>query len=390
MTLRGFVPLVVALMMLSGVAHAQPVPMMPDQFRSGPIESDPPDIELVTFGVGDRIFEKFGHAAICLRYHDPNLLPVCFNYGVTNFNAGSILVWQFLRSKQQFWVEPEAMGSLVGFYTWEDRDIWIQTLPLDGFAKRAVEAKLWDDWDERHRFYTYDHFFNNCTTRIRDMIDRASGGKLHAGADEEYPLTFRDLGARGLASSEQLVGLADLVLGRQLDEHPSLWEAMFHPDILRLEVTKRFGAEPTLIYKRTGPEFPHQGGTGRWLFLVLAAVFSLPLLVAQWLRKLERVAVVWATLYLGLWGLIIYSLVIVSSISGVRWNEVALVLMPFDLALPFLGIERRRTYARLRVVLLLGVSALCAIGVLHQPLWIPILTAIVPLAIIGFDLPRRN
>ncbi len=387
MTLRALGALVIVLL-LSGVARAQPVPLLPDQFRSGPIESDPPDIELLTFGVGDRIFEKFGHAAICLRYHDPNLVPVCFNYGVTNFDAGSILVWQFLRSKQQFWVEPESLGSLVGFYTWEDRDIWVQTLPLDGFAQRAIEAKLWDDWDERHRYYTYDHFFNNCTTRIRDMIDRASGGKLHAGADVTYPLTFRELGARGLASSEPLVGLADFVLGRQLDDHPSLWDAMFHPDILRLEVTSRFGAEPRLLYKRTGPEFPDQGGTGRWLFLVLAAVFALPLLVAQWLRKLERVAVAWAALYLGLWGLIIYALVIVSSISGVRWNEVAFVLMPFDLALPFLGVERRRNYAQLRVVLLLGVSALCAIGVFHQPLWIPILTAIVPLAIIGFDLPH--
>ncbi|MBL0214432.1 MAG: DUF4105 domain-containing protein [Myxococcales bacterium] len=380
--------LVLALVFASGVARAQPVPLRPSDYVMGPVESEPPTIELVTFGVGERIFEKFGHAAICLRYHDTSLLPVCFNYGVTDFDAGSVLVWRFLRSKQQFWVEPESLGSLVGFYTWEDRDIWVQTLPLDAAAQRAIEAKLWDDWDERNRFYTYDHFFNNCTTRIRDMIDRAAGGKLHAGADEPYPLTFRELGARGLASAEPLVGLADFVLGRQLDDHPSLWDAMFHPDVLRLEVTRRFGVEPRLVYQRKGPGFPHEGGTGRWLFLVLAAVFALPLVVAQWRRRFQRVALVWATLYLALWGLILWSLVIVSSIPGVRWNEVVFVLMPFDLALPFLGVARRRRYAQARVVLLLAVSALCAIGVFHQPLWIPILTAIAPLAIIGFDLPH--
>lgn len=378
----------VLLAIASGAARAQPVPMRPSDFVPGPVEAEPPDIELVTFGVGDRIFEKFGHAAICLRYHDTGLLPVCFNYGVTDFDAGSVLIWQFLRSKQQFWVEPESLGSLVGFYTWEDRDIWIQTLPLDGVAKRAIEAKLWDDWDERHRFYTYDHFFNNCTTRIRDMIDTAANGKLRAGADEPYPLTFRELGARGLASAEPLVGLADFVLGRQLDDHPTLWDAMFHPDVLRLEVTRRFGAEPRLVYQRTGPAFPHQGGTGRWLFLVLAGVFALPLLLAQWRRRFETVALGWAALYLGLWGLILWGLVIVSSIPGIRWNEVAFVLVPFDLALPFLAVARRRRYAQARVVLLLAVSALCAIGVFHQPLWIPILTAIMPLAIVGFDLPH--
>ena len=52
------------------------------------------------------------------------------------------------------------------------------------------------------------------------------------------------------------------------------------------------------------------------------------------------------------------------------------------LVLPFLGPERRRSYARWRLLGLVLVSALCAIGVLHQPLWIPILTAFVPLVLI--------
>src|SRR6185436_9061145 len=37
----------------------------------GPREAEPPEIELLTFGVGDRLFERWGHGAICLRYHDP-------------------------------------------------------------------------------------------------------------------------------------------------------------------------------------------------------------------------------------------------------------------------------------------------------------------------------
>jgi len=385
---RALLRALVLLAIARGAAHAQPEALGMGDFTPGPVEAEPPDVELVTFGVGDRIFEKFGHAAICLRYHDASRIPVCFNYGVTDFDAGSVLVWRFLRSAQRFWVEPESLGSLVGFYTYEDRDIWLQTLPLDAVAARAIEAKLWSDVEERNRYYVYDHFFDNCTTRLRDMIDRASGGKLHAGADEPYPLTFRDLGQRGLASAEPLVALADFVLGRQLDDHPTLWQAMFHPDILRLEVTRRFHAEPRQLYKRTGPPFPHEGGTGRWKFLLVAAAFSLPLLLAQWRRRFERITLIGATSYLALWGLIIYALVIGSSIPGVRWNEVAFVLMPFDLALPFLGVARRRKYAQLRVVLLLAVSAMCAAGVFHQPLWVPILTAIVPLSIIAFDLPH--
>lgn len=386
MTLRVLAMLVLA----CGIARAQPVALGTDHPVTGPVAGEPPEIELITLGVGDRIFEKFGHAALCLRYQDTSLIPVCFNYGVTDFDAGAALVFRFLRNEQRFWVEAESLGSLVGFYTWEDRDIWSQTIPLPVAARRAIETKLWSDIEEANRYYIYDHFFDNCTTRIRDMIDRASGGVLSKGADVPYPLTFRDLGARGLASAEPLVAVADFVLGRALDATPTLYQAMFSPDILRREVTARFGAEARLLHKRTGPDFPHEGGTGRWMFILAAAAFALPLLVAQWRRRFERLALGVATFYLGLWGLVIYTLVIGSSLPGIRWNEVAFVLMPLDLVLPLLSVPRRRKYAQVRVVLLLAISAMTAIGVFHQPLWVPILTAIMPLAIIGFDLPRAR
>src|SRR5206468_12977098 len=140
---------------------------------------------------------------------------------------------------------------------------------------------------------------------------------------------------------------------------PTRWQAMFHPDILRLALRDKLGAEPQLVYKRAGPGFAFEGGTGRWLFVVLAAVFALPLLVARWRGRFERAALAWAAIYPGLWGLVLWTLVTISSIPGVRWNEAALVLVPFDLALPFLGEERRHRYARVRVVMLLAISILC-------------------------------
>lgn len=71
-----------------------------------------------------------------------------------------------------------------------------------------------------------------------------------------------------------------------------------------------------------------------------------------------------------------------------RWNEAVLVVTPLDAALPFLGERLRRGYARVRVALLLGVSLLGALGVLVQPLWVPILVAFMPLAVVAFDRPR--
>jgi hypothetical protein len=376
----------------AGVAYAQPRPLERSELDAM-VGDQPPQVILLTFGVGERIFEKYGHAALCLSYPDSGPVarnetprePVCFNYGVTDFDAGSSLVWGFLRSKQKFWVDPEAWSDMVGFYTDEDRDIYEQVLPLTPEQARALERELLTSLEESHRYYHYDHFFNNCTTRLRDMIDRTTGGKLRAGSDIAYPLTFREIGYRGLASLPPLIAIADFVVGRQLDDKPSLWQAMFHPDLLRQRVTSALGVQPQLINKRQGPPFPTGGSTWRLPMLLIALVFALPLLVATWRRRFVRPALAWATLYLALWGLIVWGLAIVSSIPGVRWNENVLVLIPLDIVLPFLAIERRRRYARIRVAGLFLVSALCAAGVLHQPLWIPILSAMFPLATIAFD-----
>lgn len=368
---------------LGGDARAQPRALERSELDAM-VGEQPPRVVLLTFGRGGLIFEKFGHAALCLDY-ETKVEPVCFNYGVTDFAEGAPMIWSFLRSTQTFWVDPEAWSDMVGFYQGEDRDIYEQVLPLSPEQARMVERELLTSLEEANRYYHYDHFFNNCTTRLRDIIDRAAGGKLHAGSDEPYPLTFREMGHRGLAGLPPLIALTDFVIGRQADDTPTLWQAMFHPDVLRQRVTNTLGVEPRLLYKRQAPPYPTGGSTWRLQVLAIALVFALPLLVATWRRRFERVAVAWATLYLATWGLVIWGLAIVSSIPGVRWNENVLVLMPLDVVLPFLSAERRRQYARIRVAGLFFASAMCGVGVLHQPLWIPILTALLPLSIIAFD-----
>ena len=58
-------------------------------------EEEAPIIDVLTFGSGDSPFEKFGHTALCIRYHDPNLSPVCFNYGVTDFDPTKPIAYRW-------------------------------------------------------------------------------------------------------------------------------------------------------------------------------------------------------------------------------------------------------------------------------------------------------
>lgn len=371
-----------------------------------PPEDEPPTIDLYTFGIGEVIFEKFGHAALCLTYHARDRMPMCFNYGVTNFADGGKLVWGFLRTEQKFWVEAEPLGHLLGFYArFEDRTIYRQRLysatdarppaegpdPLTPEQAKALEARLRHDLEPENKFYYYDHFFDNCTTRLRNMLDDVTGGKLRAGLDAQtYPLTFREIGQDGLAAFGTYLGFTDFFTGRTLDRQPTLWEAQFHPDMLRQAVTTKLGAQPVLVYERRGPPFPAHGSKGRPLTILLAFVFALPLLAARWRRRFEKPALIWASVPLILWGILTWGLSIISSIPMFRWNEAVCVFVPFDIALPLLGERRRRAYARVRLAMVLVASVLTAVGLFKQPLWVPLLTAFLPLAILSFDLPWRT
>jgi len=366
---------ILVLCALATAAAAQPAQLAPGTLFIGG-EGEPPVVSVLTFGEGEPIFEKWGHAALCFSYPHSGHDPVCFNWGVTDFDATGELVWGFLRGEQLFWMEPEAKGEMVGFYEVEDRDIYEQTLALSPEAARQVESGVLAQLDGPWRYYIYDHFFDNCTTRIRDLIDRATGGALRAGTDRAYPLTFRELGYRGLAEHPILRGLSDFLVGRSLDVHPTVWQAMFHPDVFREEIAAQLGVAPKRLHARTGPPFPEHGSSSALPMLAFAALFLVPLVI-----RANRGTLAWATVWLAGWGAIVWTLVVVSGIAGIRYNEVALVFVPFDVVLPFLGPARRERYARWRLAELLAVSILRAIGVLRQPLWVPIVSAVIPLAV---------
>lgn len=380
---------VIALAMCPAALRAQPAHLAPGETTPGSIEPEPPAFELLTFGIGARIFEKFGHAAICMAYHQPEHPAVCFNYGVTDFDAGIAMVWHFLRGEQKFWVEATSEREMMRCYRAEDRDIWRQRLPITGDDARALETQLWSSIREENRYYLYDHFFDNCATRVRDLIDRATHGALRAGGDARYPQTFREIGRRGLAGLPALLMLSDLVVGPQIDEHPTQWEAMFHPEVLRLTAVTRLHASPELVYGRRGPPFPTRGQTGRLSFLAIAVLFALPLFLARWRRRFELAALIAVTIALTALGSVVWGVAIAAAIPALRWNEAALVVLPLDAILPLLSPARRKRYAVIRLIGLALVSLLRVISVLHQPLWIVILAVSLPMAALAYDLPHE-
>lgn len=379
---------VLALAALAVLALAAPASAQPG--RMGVLTPTPgkvaPEVYLYTFGRGEVIFEKFGHTALCLDYHEPDRETACFNYGVTDFSIpGSTLAWRFVRGKQVFFVEAIPLSGMLRFYIHEDRTIWKQRLPISEAEARAIEAKLLDDLDPRKGSYIYDHFVDNCTTRLRDIINEGTGGKLKSDTARAFPVTLREMGMSGMAEFPALIAFGDFAVGRYLDHHPSVWAAMFHPFVLRDEVDRHYGARAEVVYERRQPPIPDDGPTGRGWALLIGLAFVVPLLAARLAGRLELTATILATLPLFLMGLIIWSAAILSTIPSLRWNEALLLYYPGDLVLPFLYEARRRRYARYRLAGVVLVSLLTAVGVLRQPLWVPIAIAFAMFSVLGFE-----
>ncbi|WP_428262220.1 DUF4105 domain-containing protein [Haliangium sp.] len=346
-----------------------------------PATAEAPTIELITMGAGDLLWEKYGHAALCVRYRDPRR-DRCYNYGTTDFSDPVTLVWEFLRGQSKFWVSVTTPARMVHFYRDRlDRSLWVQRLPLAPEVARETAAFLANNALDENKYYKYHHYDDNCSTRVRDIIDRAVGGALSA-ATEPYPYTLREITRRGMAEYTFLVLLSDFPLGRRADRYPSTYEAMHLPFVLRAEVEHRLGIPPKQMYQRTGRSFNVTDPPSRWWLFLFALACALPALLTRLSPRLssraERLGLALSVLPGGVMGATMWFMAIISTLPEIRYNEVLLVLLPFDLALPFLSPRRRVGYARGRVVMLVVLLLLSAVGVLRQPIWALGMLALLP------------
>jgi Domain of unknown function (DUF4105) len=342
-----------------------------------------PVIELVTMGIGSLIWERHGHIALCVHYDDPRD-DRCYNYGVGDFHHPLSMTWGFFRGGGSFWVAKADVNDMLWIYLHNDRTIWAQPLPLTPEQKQQVIAKLEHDILDANKYYAYDHFWDNCTTRVRDIIDDAVGGKLKAMQETTDGRTYRDLARDGFLGMRVPLIITDIAMGRVTDRVPSYWERMFLPQYLREAVHQLWGIEPIVRYQRKGPPPLVEAPSGRVWFALIILVLTAPAWIARRIGRFQRTGLAIAVLPYWLLGTVLTFLAVISPLPYVRWNETILVWLPLDLLLVVLSGERQRRYARGRLIMLGLLLVLSLVGVLSQPLLAPMLWPAIPLAVVAF------
>jgi len=387
MSLRG-AALLILVSMAWAAPRAEARPGPPPEYEK--LYAEEPTIELVTMGIGALIWERHGHIALCIRYHDP-ARDRCYNYGVAKFHEPLAMAWGFFRGTRSFWVAEQSPRHMLAIYTYADRTVWVQPLPLTPEQKQKVIAKLEYDDQDAHRYYSYDHFLDNCTTRVRDVIDDATGGALRSMNEPTGDKTFRDLARDGFFGMRIPLLITDLAMGRSTDRVPTYWERMFLPQYLREAVHKKWGIAPYVLYERKGPPPLDDGPSGRVLLALVILALTAPAWATRLWGRFQRAGLAVAVVPYLVLGTVFWLLALISPLDYVRWNETCLILLPADvLLIAFSSPERRRRYARFRVGMLAVIALLDLVSIIKAPLLAPILWPLIPSLVVGFWPPAAE
>ena len=187
---------------------------------------------LVTAGPGDAVWERYGHNA--LRVLDTRTgRDVSYNWGFFDFRQADFIS-RFLQGRMLYMMAPLRTDGMIEQYRQADREVVLQELDLTP----AERAMLRDAADEnalpRNRDYAYQYFLDNCSTRVRDLLDGVLGGALKQAFDARPTgLSYRDH-TRRLTQIDPLIYTGtNLLLGTPTDRPISAWEELFLPLALR-------------------------------------------------------------------------------------------------------------------------------------------------------------
>ncbi len=192
-------------------------------------------ISLLTCTPGEELYSTFGHSAI--RVADArNNTDIIFNYGTFDFNDPNFYE-KFVQGKLLYFVSIDSLHNFLWEYEYFKRGVTEQVLNLSCPEKQKMINALYENAREENKYYRYDFNYDNCTTRLRDILEKATGKPLQTkNILPAAHTTFRDLIHVYLNNGHQYwskLGI-DILLGSPLDKEVTNREAMFLPDYLMM------------------------------------------------------------------------------------------------------------------------------------------------------------
>jgi len=187
------------------------------------------EISILTIGPGAELYDKFGHSAFRIK-DSLSGVDVVFNYGVYDFDTPNFYT-KFAQGKLLYELGVSYYEPFFQSYVAQNRWVKEQVLDLTKEEQQEVSDFLWKNALPENKKYKYDFFFDNCATKIRDVIQDVLGDQLEYKEDHiTEELTFRQLIQQNLeANSWGSLGI-DTALGAVIDRKATPIQYQFLPD----------------------------------------------------------------------------------------------------------------------------------------------------------------
>ncbi|MFT5983127.1 MAG: hypothetical protein ACI9RM_001568, partial [Ulvibacter sp.] len=214
--------------------------------------SENAEVSIITVGPGTNLNDSFGHNGFRIRDQSRNI-DVIFDYGRFDFNTPNFYL-KFAQGKLLYEIGSNNFDPFFNYYKKQNRWIKEQVLNLNYSEKQALFKYLQTNIKPENKKYKYDFFYDNCATKIRDVIIEILGDKLEYKEDhitENY--TFRELIQKNVkANSWGSLGM-DIAIGAVVDRKARPIEYQFLPQYVfegaNNAVVIRNDAEVSLVKK---------------------------------------------------------------------------------------------------------------------------------------------
>ena len=302
-------------------------------------------ISLLTCSPGKEVWAQYGHTAI--RYYDKESgEDLAINYGIFSLEQ-TYFIPRFVLGMTDYRMGVQPMDMFLAQYSYEGRGVVEQVLNLSAEDKEVIYKALQENMKPENVVYRYNYFFDNCTTRARDMLVNHLHGKVvYPPAEEDA--TFRSMIHKWNNKYEWSQFGEDLLLGVNADRKTTKSEQQFLPENLRSDFDKaRYNGKP--LVKETNVLLDAETEVAEPVFplspLSIALIFAVISLVMM-LFSYRRQQIYWAwdlalMLTSGLMG-IIFFVMIFSQHPCVSLNFILLFFNPLPLFFLYSTIKKKK------------------------------------------------
>jgi hypothetical protein len=308
------------------------------------------EISVITCDPGIEIYSLFGHSA--LRIKNPkNGHDLVINWGLFEFSESQFQFgYDFAKGRLKYYMGIQLMSNFMAEYRSAKRGVREQVLNLSNKEKYQIIQLLEENYRPENRKYRYEFFYDNCSSRLRDIIKKVFKENINFyQSPKSNKFTFRETIHKYLNSFPWLELGIDLVLGKKIDLLVSNENLMFLPlnleQIFDQSLVQNNGVNKNLIVSKNtlvksfeNKNRPSNIRLYSWTLLGITLVLIV--------FKLEKALGLWSFLNLfiiGFLGVILVFMWIGTDHNAAKMNFNLLWASPFHFILIYYLIKRRWT-----------------------------------------------